>query len=153
MRRRITFVVATVAGSALAVVVWLTVRSPADPLSRVVPALDLPPGWAEVAVPEPGTPAHERLGHALGFSRSDWTVTAAGGRAAVEPGAPEFAGSRPPFALDVPEVPELVRTPVAAAEVDGGWVVAYDRGEWGGAVWWFSPDGRERREVSRHQVH
>lgn len=37
-------------------------------------------------------------------------------------------------------------------EVEDGWIVAFNRGEWGGAVAWFSTDGRRSALLSRHQV-
>lgn len=40
----------------------------------------------------------------------------------------------------------------AAAAVDDGWLVAYNGGEWGGALYWFSHDGERSYKISRHQV-
>jgi hypothetical protein len=39
-----------------------------------------------------------------------------------------------------------------SAKVIDGWLVGYDHGEFGGAVWWFSPDGRKSAKVSDNQV-
>lgn len=33
--------------------------------------------------------------------------------------------------------------------VEDGWIVSFDHGEWGGEIWWFAPDGRERYLFSR----
>jgi len=34
------------------------------------------------------------------------------------------------------------------ARVDGGYLVGFNAGEWGGGAWWFSPDGRRRRKLT-----
>lgn len=36
-----------------------------------------------------------------------------------------------------------------AAKVSDGWVVSFDAGEFGSALWWFSPDGQTRHQISR----
>jgi hypothetical protein len=37
-------------------------------------------------------------------------------------------------------------------EVADGFLVGYNKGEWGGKLYWFSRDGRSRYQVSNHQV-
>ena len=39
-----------------------------------------------------------------------------------------------------------------AAKVDDGWIVGFNRGEWGGSLWWFSPDGGKHYKVSDDEV-
>ena len=38
------------------------------------------------------------------------------------------------------------------AEVEDGWIVAFNAGEWGAGLWWFSPDGVERRKISEEYI-
>ena len=38
------------------------------------------------------------------------------------------------------------------AKVDDGWLVGFNAGEFGASLWWFSPDGHRRYEVSKDQV-
>jgi len=33
-----------------------------------------------------------------------------------------------------------------------GWLIGWNAGEWGGSVWWFSPDGSKSSRISKHQV-
>jgi len=40
----------------------------------------------------------------------------------------------------------------AAVKVKDGWLVGFNRGEWGGALYWFSPDGTDRYKISDHQI-
>ena len=42
--------------------------------------------------------------------------------------------------------------PRAAVKVKDGWLVGFNRGEWGGALYWFSPDGADRYKISDHQI-
>jgi hypothetical protein len=37
--------------------------------------------------------------------------------------------------------------------VPDGWIAAYNRGEFGAAVYWFSPDGIKKRKLSDHQIN
>jgi len=37
-------------------------------------------------------------------------------------------------------------------EVEDGYLVGFNRGEWGGELYWFSKDGKKRYEISRHQI-
>jgi hypothetical protein len=39
------------------------------------------------------------------------------------------------------------------SKVDDGWIAAYNRGEFGAAVYWFNSDGKMRRKVSDHQIN
>lgn len=38
------------------------------------------------------------------------------------------------------------------ARVEDGWLVGFNRGEFGAALYWFSPDGKENYKVSEHQI-
>ena len=37
-------------------------------------------------------------------------------------------------------------------EVEDGYLVGFNRGEWGGELYWFSKDGKERYEISDHHI-
>ena len=39
-----------------------------------------------------------------------------------------------------------------STRVSDGWLVGFNAGEWGGAIWWYAPDGKERYKVSTDQV-
>lgn len=38
------------------------------------------------------------------------------------------------------------------AKVNDGWLVGFNAGEWGGTLWWFSPNGKKRYMISKDQV-
>jgi hypothetical protein len=37
-------------------------------------------------------------------------------------------------------------------KVDSGYLIAFNRGEWGGALYWFSNDGKMHYEISEHSI-
>jgi hypothetical protein len=37
-------------------------------------------------------------------------------------------------------------------EVDDGYLIGFNRGEWGGELYWFSKNGKKRYEISGHQI-
>jgi hypothetical protein len=39
-----------------------------------------------------------------------------------------------------------------SVKVSDGWIIGYNAGEWGAALWWFSPDGTKREKISEDQV-
>lgn len=38
-------------------------------------------------------------------------------------------------------------------QVDDGWLIGFERGEWGGGLLWFSPDGSKQKELVRGNVY
>lgn len=39
-----------------------------------------------------------------------------------------------------------------SVQVSDGWIIGFNAGEWGGALWWYSPDGKRRYKISEDQV-
>jgi hypothetical protein len=37
-------------------------------------------------------------------------------------------------------------------EVSDGWIVSFNAGEFGGGLWWFSPDGKERHKIAEARI-
>lgn len=38
-------------------------------------------------------------------------------------------------------------------KVEGGWIAAYNEGEFGSAIYWFSMDGKKKKKLSEHQIN
>ena len=52
-----------------------------------------------------------------------------------------------------PKADIFVAQPETAIQrVDDGWLVGFNEGEWGGALYWFSLDGKQNYKISAHQV-
>ena len=47
---------------------------------------------------------------------------------------------------------EKFRHVAATLKVADGWLVGFNDGEWGGALYWFSPDGTAKYKISKHQI-
>jgi len=117
--------------------------------------------WVEAPLP----PALARADRAVwssaaNYSRHNWRVRLEGGQVRASDGASGASASRAP--ADVPRgrapgptFEPRVRGHAAAAALAGvedGWLVAYNEGEFGAALYWFSADGRQNYEISRNQV-
>lgn len=63
-----------------------------------------------------------------------------------------LADDRPTFSLNLSKDGDPRTEPNAVHRVSDGWLASYNRGEFGGAVWWFSNDGSDRRALSKHRV-
>jgi hypothetical protein len=107
--------------------------------------------WQAVGIP----PASDEAARSIWFSaanrsRHAWHVYTKDGqvRARLAEDMPEPRGARPTF---TPKVGQLERAS-AFATVDDGWLVGFNQGEFGAALYWFSRDGKRSYKVSDHQV-
>src|SRR5581483_5919719 len=96
--------------------------------------------WLEVRVP----PKSDRLYRMLwedsaNASTNDWRVVLKDGKPRAElVGRGVYARrQRPAFEPRVREFSEY-----EALRVDDGWLIGFNEGEWGGALYWFSANGR-----------
>jgi len=60
---------------------------------------------------------------------------------------------RPTFTANEPKYVGPYKSPTSIIRVSDGWLIAYNRGEWGGSLWWFGGDGKDHYKVSGHQVN
>ena len=106
--------------------------------------------WVEVAVPpESDGLARELWDYAGNYSEDEWRVFARQGRphatllyeTPIPPEHPEFT----------PSVGEF-KGALAFARVDDGWLVGFNKGESGAALYWFALDGKRNYKISDHQV-
>lgn len=86
----------------------------------------------------------------LNFAMCGWEIQ--------DPSAPRISiaeARRPvelPFELPPPPPKPGTRGRRHTLKVDDGWLIGFNAGEWGGSVWWASPDGSELR-VLDDDVH
>jgi len=107
--------------------------------------------WIEVKRP----PKSERVDRALwslraNYSKHDWIVKLNGSR--VEPCLKEEETPerlRPNFEC---KVDKFSGGKEAFCKVDNGWLVGFNKGEWGGALYWFSTNGEEHKIISNHWI-
>jgi hypothetical protein len=107
--------------------------------------------WQEIIIPsETDSEARSVWFYSANYSPHDWRVYTDGDHvcAALDTERPQDQKERPEF---TPEAGQF-RGASAFAAVDDGWLVGFNRGEWGGALFWFSRDGKQKYKVSDHQV-
>jgi hypothetical protein len=87
---------------------------------------------------------------AANHSRLNWRVFTQDGetRARLSSEAPYIAREQLSF---TPETKKFSRVSATAA-VDGGWLVGFNQGEFGGALYWLSRDGKRSYPISDHQI-
>lgn len=107
--------------------------------------------WQEVALP----PASDRGARAVweyaaNSSPYEWRVFLGDGRprARLSGETPDRRPGRPSF---VPRAGKF-RGASAFVPIDDGWLVGFNEGEFGAALYWFSRDGTANYKISDHQV-
>ncbi|MBI3735218.1 hypothetical protein HY256_01740 [Candidatus Sumerlaeota bacterium] len=107
--------------------------------------------WHEVAVPsEKDEGARRAWRYAANYSKHEWRVYVERGEicAQLTSAAPEVPRERPKF---IPSADQF-RDPTSFASVEDGWLVGFNKGEFGAALYWFSRDGKSNYKISDHQV-
>src|SRR5437773_2499232 len=107
--------------------------------------------WQEVAVPSKSDQgARMAWSYAANYSKHEWRVFTKAGQphAQLSTEVLENRSDRPSF------TPEAGRFRGASAftAVDDGWLVGFNRGEFGAALYWFSRDGKNSYKISDHQI-
>lgn len=107
--------------------------------------------WQEVPVPpKSDTGARQVWSYAANYSPHGWRVYLDGNRVFAR-----LATEKSPERKDGPKfIPRAggFRRARAYAAVDDGWLVGFNDGEFGAALYWFSIDGKRNYKVSDHQV-
>ncbi len=110
--------------------------------------------WSVLKPPDKSSKDYEDFFQRANFSEYDWVVTRSDGKLnAHHLGDSE---SKDPV---IPKFDTMVqlqdRNAVASQclKVEGGWIAAYNQGEFGSAVYWFSQDGKDKKKLSDHQIN
>lgn len=114
------------------------------------PHANFPSDLARWYVTEPPQAGSEQELIANNDSKHEWLVIL--GKAGPEV---KWRGHKPqddPLPFDPPPIKpgsskEGLGGRRTSAKVNDGWIVGFDAGEFGGALWWFSPDGTKRTKV------
>jgi len=108
---------------------------PSDPLSD----------WIQVPPPEPGGPSW----YCDNYSPSHWEVSETPSLSfrAVEDPATGRRQDPLPFELTADPSDHDLDGDRLVRRLANGWLVGFDNGEWGGGLWWFSPNGSSRTKL------
>lgn len=107
--------------------------------------------WQEVTVPNPSDQAAFAVWlYSANYSPYEWRVLADRDGVHAQLATPSHGAVREAPAF-IPAVGNF-RGASEMAHVDDGWIVGFNRGEFGAALYWFSPDGKRNYKISDHQI-
>lgn len=101
---------------------------------------------------KPGWPSIEMT--CANHSSDDWFVRSESGTIKVS--RREVSAPQEPLPFEIPAgrtVDEGLRGRRVVQKVADGYLIGTDAGEWGGALWWFSPDGKTMKKLGEQNVH
>lgn len=112
---------------------------------------DIARWWtAPAPPPESERKAHKTWFFAANYSDIEWHVAADHGRVLADRAESRLPQRRPKADFS-PKAGRFVGAS-AFARVDDGWLVGFNHGEFGAALFWFSADGQQNYRISDHQV-
>src|SRR5215469_10804985 len=129
----------------------LLVLAPTLPTPVYAQTLTMPTGW--IATTEPSGPFEEHLKlMQANYSWHDWRVSASSGRLEITDG-----GNRHHDRADLVFPPHFHRTKdmigyAMTLRAGGNWLIGFNGGEFGGGLWWTSPDGKRTKLLTRENV-
>jgi hypothetical protein len=106
--------------------------------------------WKEVTVP-PETQYGDYMvwSYSASYSPHEWYVSSKDGKPnAKVRDISAYTFVPPPFTARTKEFSSIGDV----LQVEDGWLVGFNQGEWGGTLYWFSPDGKENYKISDHQI-
>lgn len=94
------------------------------------------------------------------WDKNDWVVYLDGNEIMVDDirNKWEDLRAKPPFEIKQSKRSNTtnISAPLAGlvdvVNVQDGFLIGFNRGEWGGELYWFSKDGEKRYEISKHQI-
>ena len=115
--------------------------------STIVQAMDPPEGWVPISITDEARTCGS-------YSKSEWEVNKLSGAHVTI--TPHFSNrpytSQLPFEIIVSEGENGLVGDRQILRVTDGWLIGFDAGEWGGALWWFNEDGANRRKLLEENV-
>jgi hypothetical protein len=104
----------------------------------------IPPGWIEIQ------PSEERL-RCANYARDEWRIEIEGSAVKITKAATTEPDSGPTLPFALPNDSQM-KGRRHVLTVEGGFLVGFDAGEWGGALFWFAKDGSGARRLASENV-
>lgn len=123
--------------------------SQTKPASSESIALPIPAGWVAYRAPA----ADSAILQCAANSRREWRVEAAD-KGAVEirlDRREEHRAALPP-AINLRGAAIGAKGSRSIEQVDDGWLIGFDAGEFGGGLWWFASDGKSRKRLASDNI-
>src|SRR5579863_1071603 len=113
--------------------------------------LTMPTGWIATAEPRGPFEEHSKLMQA-NYSAHEWRVSVSSGRLEITD-----KGNRDHDQAGLMFPPHFHRTKdmigrAMTARAGGNWLIGFNGGEFGGGLWWASPDGKHTKLLTRENV-
>lgn len=115
------------------------------PIANVIPPIELtaPSVWKVL----PKTPSEDDL-RCANYSQKEWKVRLQDNALQIDLRKPREETNDPlPFKIKNGNTKNGLIGERHVKEVDDGWLVGFNAGEWGGSLYWFSKDGKEKRDL------
>jgi hypothetical protein len=105
-----------------------------------------PAGWVVRSVPA----SRSEEWQCANWSKDEWAVSADQGKVEIARRSPEAGAVRLPFTPELAqgEAPNTFRGVTAVQSVSDGFLAGFNRGEFGGGLYWFSSDGSKHLRLS-----
>ncbi|MBU2574776.1 MAG: hypothetical protein KKH28_11935 [Elusimicrobia bacterium] len=116
--------------------------------NRRLKPLPAPPGWVLYPAPE----ADSASLRCAGFSGSAWSVSLVGGNVKINPRSGAPVDEPLPFEIRPKDTAAGLGGDRRVKRVKNGWLIGFDAGEFGGALWWFSANGGKRKKLIKENV-
>lgn len=109
--------------------------------------------WKEVTVPA-SEEEREVWSYAANYSEIAWRVYIEGTvvKAKLDDSNSKKADRDTRFVIAAEPLSSFLKTTTSFIEVDDGWLVGYNCGEFGAALYWFSKDRKKYYKISGHQI-
>lgn len=109
--------------------------------------LPVPKGW----VPYPAPEADSSALHCANYSQREWKVSLKNEGVEISPFSEGIEESLP-FKIQPKNAIAGLAGDRRVKRVSDGWLVGFNSGEFGGALWWFSGDGLKRKKLADENV-
>jgi hypothetical protein len=123
--------------------------SPAARIKYQPVSLPAPAGWVLYKFPD--DPDSSVL-LCAGFSEREWQVSSEGEGIKISPYRGGVVQDPLPFNIQPQDAAKGLAGDRHVKRINDGWLVGFDAGEFGGALWWFSADGSKRRKLAEDNV-
>lgn len=107
--------------------------------------------WLPVPLPE--SDKNQAFAELIKNSPYEWYVVSQNGQVHIKlinRDTDSFAKQKPPFKTWIGG--EIGDSVSHAIKVKNGWLVGFNHGEWGGALYWYSHDGKKHQKISDAQI-
>jgi hypothetical protein len=116
--------------------------------------------WLKTQPPQVGDGRWFTANYDVGY---EWVVYLLKGRPSARPRAAKRDKGSPyperqewyppmPFAIEQGSAEDGLAREWFSVQVSDGWIIGFNAGEWGGALWWYAPDGKRRYKISQDQI-